>query len=865
MTWPRAAVGIAFVCAVVSLALPQTLDFLLVATAVGAAIACVLGSIRQVAVARCGWLLIGFGQLCNGVGNLWVLSNPNTWFVGSEWTTSIVFNVATLVTVLGLTALVLPQHSVEKLAEVCLDLLAITGCAFVIGVQWDIVRFFGEEGNETTPALGLMGFLAVVVDWVGIAVAAIVWGRKPFGRPAGRCVAAGLVLSMLGDSRVLGGAVDVSDSLAAYLWVSSSLLILIGGVCITTKPEMVRPLDDGHVVRIATVLEIVTVCAVIFGGATSPGTRIVLAIVLLVITARQWRVVRANLRLHREIEASERHFRALVDSTGDVIVRVGPSGLVDYASPAARRVLLRDPSSMRGRRIDEFVHDPRHTDVMAWLTSPSRTASDHLSFLAARSDGTSVHIEASWARLGHGYMLALRDVDDQIHMRIQLEFAARTDSLTGLANRAYFEAELEKRLLTHGAATVLFCDLDRFKSVNDMNGHSVGDALLVEVGKRLGGAVDDALIARFGGDEFTIMLQAGLSRSCALTAAERVKAAVSGVYDLGSMAFAISMTIGITVEQQGSVDEVLRCADIALAAAKVSERGTIAEFETAMYETAVHRIQMDKRFRSAFAARELSLVYQPIVDSVSGSVVAAEALLRWLDEDGSPILSAPEIVDLAESFGTMAELGDWVMRTAFTQAVTWAELGWPIRISVNVSSQQITDAAFAVRVTKAILDTNLDPTQLVLEITEDAFLEGNDAVLASLETLRGSGVRFAIDDFGTGYSNLGYLNRLPIYGIKLDRTFVAGLGERPEQEPIVRAVVGLAHELGLVICAEGVERVDELQVLQELGVHFVQGHLTGYPLQPNAFHDLLRRGPYDMRPALKPESLRPSGLSDRAT
>ena len=486
MTWPRAAVGIAFVCAVVSLALPQTLDFLLVATAVGAAIACVLGSIRQVAVARCGWLLIGFGQLCNGVGNLWVLSNPNTWFVGSEWTTSIVFNVATLVTVLGLTALVLPQHSVEKLAEVCLDLLAITGCAFVIGVQWDIVRFFGEEGNETTPALGLMGFLAVVVDWVGIAVAAIVWGRKPFGRPAGRCVAAGLVLSMLGDSRVLGGAVDVSDSLAAYLWVSSSLLILIGGVCITTKPEMVRPLDDGHVVRIATVLEIVTVCAVIFGGATSPGTRIVLAIVLLVITARQWRVVRANLRLHREIEASERHFRALVDSTGDVIVRVGPSGLVDYASPAARRVLLRDPSSMRGRRIDEFVHDPRHTDVMAWLTSPSRTASDHLSFLAARSDGTSVHIEASWARLGHGYMLALRDVDDQIHMRIQLEFAARTDSLTGLANRAYFEAELEKRLLTHGAATVLFCDLDRFKSVNDMNGHSVGDALLVEVGKRLG-------------------------------------------------------------------------------------------------------------------------------------------------------------------------------------------------------------------------------------------------------------------------------------------------------------------------------------------------------------------------------------------
>ncbi|MEO6989312.1 MAG: bifunctional diguanylate cyclase/phosphodiesterase, partial [Aquihabitans sp.] len=428
------------------------------------------------------------------------------------------------------------------------------------------------------------------------------------------------------------------------------------------------------------------------------------------------------------------------------------------------------------------------------------------------------------------------------------EAAARWDELTGLANRATFDAALEKRIASGRSAAVVFCDLDRFKRINDTSGHAAGDAVLVEVARRMGEAVgDDDLLARFGGDEFTVLLRPGVDADDAQRLARQIQRSVEGSYRVAAdhgPGLGLSITAGLAFGGSGrDATEVMRNADLALYAAKSEARGSLRVFEQSMYDDFARRVMLEQRLRVALDNDGLTLAYQPLLDLESGAVVGVEALLRWFD-DGEVVLAPPELIELAESFDSDGQVGRWVLRSAVAQAAAWSAASYPVRVSINVTTRQLLDPDLVDVVKGLLAEHDLDASLVTLEITEGAFLDDASKAIEHLHKLRDIGIGLAIDDFGTGYSSLAYLTRLPVGELKVDRAFVAGLPHDKDRTALVRTVIRLANDLGFMVTGEGVERMDQLRLLRGMGAHLAQGYLISHPLPADKLLDLLKQGPF---------------------
>ena len=419
--------------------------------------------------------------------------------------------------------------------------------------------------------------------------------------------------------------------------------------------------------------------------------------------------------------------------------------------------------------------------------------------------------------------------------------AARTDPLTGLANRLLVRELLEEAVMRQwegqGGCALLLVDLDRFKLVNDTLGHAIGDQLLVEVGRRLQGAVGSGdRVGRIGGDEFAIVWNGGVDRDVLSALSDHIVAELSKSISIGAATLHVGATIGIAIcPSDGTREEqLMRSADLALYRAKEAGRGGHAFFERYMFDEAEDNRLLEQDVREALNGDGLTLAYQPIIDTVSGAVVAREALLRWRHPKRGDI-PPDQFIPIIEDAGLIHQIGDWVIREACAEAALWDER---MRVAVNISAAQLTGAGLAKTVLGALAATRLEPSRLELEVTESVFLGDDAATLASLERLRALGVRLVLDDFGKGYSSFGYLSRAKFSKIKIDQSFVRGAAEGARDcVAIVHAILALARGLGVETTAEGVETEEQAMVMRRLGCTQLQGFHFGRPVPADQFEE----------------------------
>jgi diguanylate cyclase (GGDEF)-like protein/PAS domain S-box-containing protein len=432
------------------------------------------------------------------------------------------------------------------------------------------------------------------------------------------------------------------------------------------------------------------------------------------------------------------------------------------------------------------------------------------------------------------------------------------DSLTGLPNRLSFVDSLRdalRRGLASGSPVgILFLDLDHFKLINDSIGHHAGDELLQAVAPRLRAHLRPGdIVARFGGDEFGILVDRLTDEDEALAIADRVADAFSEPYPMSGADHFVTASIGIAVARPTGREPVdaemlIRDADAAMYRAKERGRGRCEVFDAAMRARAVRRLETERELRHALDRDELELRYQPVVALGSGEIVGLEALVRW-NHPKRGLLDPGKFVSIAEDSGLIEPIGRWVQETACRQALGWHDLrpdDRPLDLAVNLSARQVAHRDLADSVREILNRTGLDPVNLRLEVTESVLVEESASATATLEALSEIGVRLVLDDFGTGYSSLAYLNRFPFDALKIDRSFVDGLGVEQERTAIVEAVIGMARALSLDAIAEGVENEAQLSELRRLGCDFAQGHLFSRPLAPEKVTALLKEGGFEL-------------------
>jgi len=447
-----------------------------------------------------------------------------------------------------------------------------------------------------------------------------------------------------------------------------------------------------------------------------------------------------------------------------------------------------------------------------------------------RADGAEIEVLTFGRRVTFegrdGYLVAVVDITERRKAEARIAHMAHHDGLTNLPNREYFRERLKQTLDQAGGKRVgvLCIDLDLFKTVNDSFGHPVGDRLLKQVAERLATAIRGAnLAARLGGDEFAAILAADVSPNEASACASLLIEMLSAPYDIEGRELVIGASVGIALSpgDGATSEELMRNADMALYRAKSDGGGVHHFFEKEMDLQAQKRRDMELDLRRAFANGEFELHYQPLVSIASDRISGFESLLRWRHPDKG-MISPAEFIPVAEDIGLITQLGEWVLREACSEAVKWPP---DIRVAVNLSPAQFRSRNLVQVVISALAQSGLSPKRLELEITESIFLAETDANLATLHQLRELGIGISMDDFGTGYSSLSYLRSFPFDKIKIDRSFVKDLAERPDCVAIVRAISGLGRSLNITTTAEGVETEDQLDWLRAEGCNEVQGFL----------------------------------------
>lgn len=562
-----------------------------------------------------------------------------------------------------------------------------------------------------------------------------------------------------------------------------------------------------------------------------------LGILLLGLTAT---IVERHL-WQRAVEAGRLRRLAGVVREGILIHR---NGRILEVNEALCRLLGQSPGTLIGRHVSELVA-PGSAETVAGRVNSTRDDLPAAEVELRTRHGTVIPVEIVSQSFGHegkpARAVAIRDLSDRRRDEARIRHLAHHDALTGLPNRFLLHERLTHALevAARSSATVavLCLDLDHFKPVNDALGHAGGDNLLGQVSRRL---LDELratdTLARTGGDEFVIVLPMADQPQAAATLAQRVVERLACPFDLDGRQVGIGVSVGISLFPGDGDDQdtLLRKADLAMYRAKQGERGSFCFFEAAMDEQLHQRSLLEQDLRRAVDRGEMEVHYQPLVDARTGKVDGFEALLRWRHPQRG-MIPPQAFIPLAEETGLIARLGQWALDTACAEAAGWTE---PFRIAVNLSPVQFRQAGLPQAVADTLARTGLAPGRLDIEVTEGVLIDDAGRATAILAALQAQGVGVVLDDFGTGYSSLSYLHSFRFAKLKIDKSFVQALGRSEETVAIVRAIIGLGHNLALSVTAEGVETQAQLDMLRELGCDQVQGFLLGRPAPQEQLSEL---------------------------
>jgi len=622
----------------------------------------------------------------------------------------------------------------------------------------------------------------------------------------------------------------------------------------------------------ATVIAVLAACVatlvVIANGlAGAPAAGIALIVAggagVLVLAARVFMLVRENLSVLGIWRESSRSLRDLANRTSDVVLVCDLDGVVRYASPAVEDYGY-PPGTLTGRRLLDFVHPEDRPAVLASVrlalggyaegaeAFEGLEGSGRFPVRVRAADGTWRHVESTLLRYQAPgepvqMLVTARDVSDQVALRQQVTHLTFHDGLTGLPNRAYVEERARDVLHDTAVAArtgVIFLDLDRFTAVNDSVGHGAGDLVLAQAARRLRAVVPvHDTVARWGSDEFAILLENAGGAEEVAEIAERLAGAVGGEpFRVAGQQIALTASVGVALADVDPPGLVLRNADVAMARAKDAGGDRVEVYAAHMHADVVRRLEIVSDLQQAIGNGELTLQYQPIVELATSRVTGAEALVRWWR--GDQMVPPQEFLGTAEESGLIVPLGEWVLREACVQGAAWrrSSSGSPedVGVSVNLSARQITAPAFTTRVAAILADTGLPPGALTVEVNERVLVEEDGLIVERLAELHRLGVRMAIDDFGTGYASLAYLGRLPLDIIKIGPSFVAGLGQDDTLSLLTRTVVQVGRDLGLRVIAEGIEQPRQLIALREMGCCYGQGFLVGRPMGAPGVEALIR-------------------------
>jgi diguanylate cyclase (GGDEF)-like protein len=689
----------------------------------------------------------------------------------------------------------------------------------------------------------------------------------------------------------LGIAADLMPVLAALLLGVAPWRVTEGGWTRRTAGSAATTMIAALTVCAATLVVIGTGLA----GVSSAGPALVVAggAGVLVLAARVFMLVRENgvaLGLWRE---SIRSLRDLANRTSDVVLVCDLGGVIRYASQAVQDYGYA-PGALAGRPLLDFVHPEDRGAALTAVRlalggyhpagsaesprspgspgagSPGAEPAEGSGRFPARvraADGTWRHVESTVLRYQapgepSQMLVTARDVSDQVALRQQVTHLTFHDGLTGLPNRAYVEERTRDVLAAngqqHAAATrpaVIFLDIDRFTAVNDSVGHGAGDLVLAQAARRLRAVVPvHDTVARWGSDEFAVLIEDAGSVQEVTEIAERLAGVVAAEpFRVADQQIALTASVGVALAEPAPPDAevpdnpsglVLRNADVAMSRAKDTGGDRVEVYAAHMHDDVVRRLEIVSDLQRAISEGELKLQYQPIVDLATSRVTGAEALVRWWRGDkvsGEARWVGPgEFLGAAEESGLIVPLGEWVLREACAQGADWRRSGWDVGVSVNLSARQLTAPMFTALVAGVLAETGLPAEALTVEVNERVLVEEDGLIIDRLIDLHALGIRMAIDDFGTGYASLAYLRRLPLDIIKIDPSFVAGLGHDDTLTLLTRTVVQVGRDLGLQVIAEGIEHPRQLKALREMGCGYGQGFLVARPMANSGVEALIR-------------------------
>ena len=559
------------------------------------------------------------------------------------------------------------------------------------------------------------------------------------------------------------------------------------------------------------------------------------------------RMAGATMALKEQAEASmgasEERFRSLVQHSSDSTLVIAPDIVISYASPATASLLGRPLEEVVGLHASELVHVEDRAQVEAQLAAllEAVTVTEPIQFRMAQPDGRYRYVEAvvSDQRANPsvgGYVANLRDITERKEFESQLTHAALHDPLTGLPNRTLIIDRAEQMLVRarreFRPVAAMFVDLDNFKDINDSLGHDAGDKVLQSVAARFVTMLRESdTVGRIGGDEFVVLVEGASLGAGPEMVAERLHDALREPFRLDGYGVPLTVTasIGIAGGQHQAARDLLRDADIALYRAKALGRNRSALFQPEMQTAVLNRIELEADLRVALEERQFFLLYQPVFDLDDVRVSGVEALLRWR-HPGRGVVAPDQFIPMLEEYGLIVEVGRWALETACRQAAAWHAQGHRLSMSVNVSVRQLEAGAFVDHIRAALASSGLDPTALVIEITESTLMRDADATVRRLRDIKELGVRVAIDDFGTGYSSLAYLRQFPVDALKIDRSFISAMADSPESSALIHTLVELGRTLGLETLAEGIEDTDQLDKLRQERCDRGQGFLFSRPL-----------------------------------
>ena len=555
-------------------------------------------------------------------------------------------------------------------------------------------------------------------------------------------------------------------------------------------------------------------------------------------------MVRAS-RAFSDLGKSEEKNRALLNAIPDLMCRISRQGTILECKESRDIQLFLNSQEIIGKKLDEVLPKDVALTAMYHVERALQSGDRQIFEYKIKKHNITYHHEARIVVSGDNEVLAIvRDISERKMAEEQIMHLAYYDSLTSLPNRLLFKNRLEQSTASAQQyatkVAIMFLDIDRFKHVNDTLGHTIGDMLLRSVANRLvkcvrkvdsvariGAEGTDETVARMGGDEFTILLMNINNVQDVSRIAQRVLNEISQPFIIGTHEIYITASIGITIYPLDSqdIDDLLKYADTAMYQAKDKGRNNYQFYTESMNAAAVERFVIENQLRKALSRNEFRICYQPQMDIKTGAVIGVEALVRWMHPDKG-LLFPETFIPLAEETSLIVPVGEWILQTACSQSVALQSEGYDsLRMTVNISAVQLRQRNFVEMVLRVIRNVGLDPSRLQLELTESILMEHLETNINMLHELRACGFSLSIDDFGTGYSSLSYLKRFPVNTLKIDKSFIKDIEKDPDSTAIVKAIIGLGHNLNLQVTAEGVETEQQLAFLQKYECDHIQGYL----------------------------------------